>query len=258
MSSRIGVFCHMFHRAIFEEIRRYLLSIPHACDLHLSTCREDDAEALRSLFADWRGNVDIRVVENRGRDIAPKLITFAAAYAAYDYVLHVHTKGSMPEWRTFILDRLIGSQHQVERILAGFQNAPRLGMVGPEYFPPVIPWLNWGANRWAAAGLMKRMGRDVTFDVPDFPAGSMFWARPAALNPLLTLGITLDDFPQEPISRDGTIAHAVERLFFVACEVAGYQWKMVAKTPSAPLEQMPESYRNRVISRLMVISEARC
>ena len=46
-----------------------------------------------------------------------------------------------------------------------------------------------------------------------FPAGSMFAFKVAAVKPLLALGIEADDFEEEQGAIDGTMAHAVERLF---------------------------------------------
>jgi lipopolysaccharide biosynthesis protein len=56
----------------------------------------------------------------------------------------------------------------------------------------------------------------------------MFWARPAALEPILRLGLNTNDFPEEPIKIDGTLAHAIERLFALGTEQAGYTWFKVA------------------------------
>ena len=56
----------------------------------------------------------------------------------------------------------------------------------------------------------------------------MFWARSAALAPLLDLGLTFDDFPAEAGQTDGTLAHAIERLYLHSCERAGYGWLKIA------------------------------
>ena len=51
----------------------------------------------------------------------------------------------------------------------------------------------------------------------------MSWARSAALRPLLDLGLTFDDFPDEKSQTNGTMAHAIERLFLFVCERAGFK-----------------------------------
>jgi lipopolysaccharide biosynthesis protein len=56
----------------------------------------------------------------------------------------------------------------------------------------------------------------------DFPNGTMFWARPAALEPLFALNLAADDYPAEPLPKDGTLLHALERLLPFAAEKAGY------------------------------------
>ena len=39
--------------------------------------------------------VDVQITPNRGRDIAPFLVTFADAIRSHEYVLHLHTKKSL-------------------------------------------------------------------------------------------------------------------------------------------------------------------
>jgi lipopolysaccharide biosynthesis protein len=41
----------------------------------------------------------------------------------------------------------------------------------------------------------------------------MFWARVESLRPLFDLKLTWDDYPNEPVPRDGTLLHAIERIF---------------------------------------------
>ena len=41
----------------------------------------------------------------------------------------------------------------------------------------------------------------------------MFWARTCALSPLIDVNLQWDDYPPEPVPYDGTLLHAIERLF---------------------------------------------
>jgi lipopolysaccharide biosynthesis protein len=81
----------------------------------------------------------------------------------------------------------------------------------------------------AVRALAKRIDVDLPSSLaPDFPSGSMFWARSMALGPLLDLGLSFEDFPPEQGQTDCTLAHTIERLYAIACERAGYRWAKIA------------------------------
>ena len=91
-------------------------------------------------------NIEIWIVPNRGRDIAPKLITFADTFARYDLTLFIHTKRSLhhsilADWRKVILSQLVGTKVIVNDILGLFSVFPDLGIVAPMHFEPILKTL---------------------------------------------------------------------------------------------------------------------
>jgi lipopolysaccharide biosynthesis protein len=233
---RIAVIAHLFYPGVGPEMRFYLRNLPVPANLFLSTDTAEKAEAIRASFGDWtEGRVEVRVTPNRGRDIAPKLVGFKDAHAGHDLVLHLHSKQSyhasfLVPWRSFLFEHLLGSREAVASILDAFQRLPRLGMVAPQHYEAIRRWLGWNGNFAQARNMAKRMGITLSpTRALDFPSGSMFWARPAALQPLLDLDLSFDDFPAEGSQLDHTPAHVIERLYFLACERSGHAWLKVAQ-----------------------------
>lgn len=72
---------------------------------------------------------------------------------------------------------------------------------------------------------MKDLGIDAPVSgekSPIAPYGSVFWFRPKALAPLFDHGWQHSDFPPEPLPQDGTISHAIERIYPFVAQSAGY------------------------------------
>lgn len=233
---RLAVICHIFHEEVTVEIQSYLRNIPFAADVFISTDTKAKQAVIERHFAEWsHGAVEVRVTENRGRDIAPKLVGFRDVYDRYEYVLHLHSKQSthasvLGTWRGYLLENMLGSPEIVRSVFEAFTRYPKLGIVASQHFEPVRHWINWGGNLDLANGLLKTFGTKVTLDQAiDFPSGSMFWARSAALKPLLDLNLAFEDFPPERGQIDGTLAHAIERLYFIICEQAGFTWAKVSR-----------------------------
>jgi lipopolysaccharide biosynthesis protein len=163
-----------------------------------------------------------------------KFGVFAESYAEYDLVLFLHSKrtlhlkGGEHDWLSVLTQSLCGSPETVDSIFSLFDTDLALGIVFPEHYEPIRSWLSWGSNWRRSRGLASRMGITLQHaEALDFPSGSMFWARPAALRPILDLGLNANSFPPECGQIDGTIAHALERLILYSAEKAGFRWLKV-------------------------------
>ena len=74
--------------------------------------------------------------------------------------------------------------------------------------------LDWGNYFETCQALVQCMEISIARDGPlDYPAGSMFWTLGSSAS-LLDLDLKVSDFPDEQGQIDGTLAHAIERLFF--------------------------------------------
>ena len=231
----IAVLAHLFYQDLTEELFSYLRNIPGPADIFLTTDTEEKRDAILRVLPDWSaGRVEVRVVPNRGRDIAPKLVGLADVHRRYDRVLHLHGKMSK-HWhhgqnrRQYLYEVLLGSPDVVRSILAAFDADTRLGLVLPLHWDPVRPWVDWGFDYRPCRAFAGRLGVEVARDQPlEFPSGSMFWARTAALRPLLDLNLRSDHFPPEGFT-GGRLAHVIERLYARACERSGHVWLKAAR-----------------------------
>lgn len=92
-AERLAVLCHAFHTGLMPEIRNCLDNIPPPFDIFLTTDAEAKLPDIRKAFEGWTsGRIEIKVFENRGRDVAPKLLAWPEVYRDCGLLLHIHTK----------------------------------------------------------------------------------------------------------------------------------------------------------------------
>jgi glycosyltransferase involved in cell wall biosynthesis len=225
---RIALHIHAFYPDLVAPILDAIGQNQTPIDLLVSVVDEGIRQQLTPLLQDYQGGlVEVRIVPNRGRDLGPFCTAFADTIRQhYDIVGHVHTKRSphanetlVQQWVYFIHAHLLGgTASMADRILGTMAADPRLGMV----FPDDQNIFSWGENRPYAEIIARRLGINPLPEAIVFPVGSMFWARVAALEPLLTLGLDWEDYPAEPVPIDGTILHALERLLPLVVTKTGY------------------------------------
>jgi glycosyltransferase involved in cell wall biosynthesis len=234
---KVAVVIHMFYPDMTEEIMSYVGNIPFPIDVFISTDSSEKKEDIVDRLHQNKSRTEVRVVASQGLDIAPRLIGFREIYDSYEYALLLHSKKSshteeLRNWRSHFLQNLLGSQKVVESIFEIFDERLGVGIIAAQHFEPVRPRLGWGGNFEICKALAARFGVDLHANgFLDFPSGSMFWARSAALRPFFDAEIALNEFSPDSVGRkiDGTMAHAIERLVFVASEKAGFSWVKVAQ-----------------------------
>jgi|GEM_PF-432883 len=231
---KILVQVHVYYVDLFEEICSYLKNIPVKFTLAVSVTKEEDKEfVIRQIKRlPLVQSAEVKVVKNRGRDIAPLLVDFGPLIREHDFICHIHTKKSLftgrdqVEWREYLFSMLLGSSDRVQAIFSAFKKDPSVGLIYPEIYP-YLPYsaCTWLSNKGIAPSVLSRLG--VRFDADeyiDFPAGSMFWARREALEPLLNLGFSSSDFPDECGQNDGALQHTIERCFVLAAQSRGLKY----------------------------------
>ena len=122
--------------------------------------------------------------------------------------------------RRLFFHALAGSPDTIAAVLRAFET-PTTGIVG---------WSRsyrrgdsyWHRNEHRCRELLTRMGCDGDSAELSFLEGSMFWFRPRALDPLRQLALSAADFEPEIGQIDGTLHHAIERLFCHAAVLANY------------------------------------
>lgn len=239
---RLCAIIHVFYPDLCAEIIRYLENVPGRIDVFVSTTSDTKRREIENHFMPFtKGELEVRVFENRGRDIAPKLVGFRDVYDRYDIALSLHTKKSphggspLENWRHYLYEHLIGSPRIVASNLALLQSGA-VGMVFPQHLFYLRPIFAWGVNYHRCRDLLARAGVEIHEGIYlECPTGSMFWCRTDALRKLLELDLQFLDFDDEEGQTDGTLAHAMERAFLYAVEAQGYTWAKVSRRDLYPL-----------------------
>jgi lipopolysaccharide biosynthesis protein len=219
----ICVVIHVHYEELLDQIISKLSSISEEFDVYITTTKEID---LNNLQIPNCRNLRVFLVENRGRDILPFLsILQEIPIESYQYFLKLHTKlspwirdadtnpmrmDSGSDWRNHFIESLIGERESVKKAIKVFENKPKVGLLTAKGCLLDIGEV-YGANKKSVIVLMKRskiFGLGLKFS---FPAGSMYWARASLVRKIAEIPVSYDEFEEEKLQDDGTLAHAIER-----------------------------------------------
>ena len=230
---------HLFYADLLDESFRYACSMPEEADVFITVGSEKMKKMAEERFKNFPcHNCKILLTPNRGRDVGSVLVAVNPDILKYDYVCFAHDKKVTQlkqqsvgaSWAYECFESVLKNRAYVSNIIETFEKNPRLGLLTPappqhaDYFPTMSN--EWGANFKATKALAKELNIRVPIS-QNFPPisalGCFFWYRPKAMKKLYDRNWKFEEFPEEPIRKtDGTILHAIERLYSFAVQDAGY------------------------------------
>lgn len=228
-SEKIALHIHVYYPDMLGEILKKLQANQVRPDLFISIKAECDRVDVEQTLAGYEGKIVIKVVPNRGRDIGPLLTEFGAELVQnYDIIGHLHTKKSLhiksrksvDKWNNFLLTNLLGDGDKLnmaDAILDHMQSYAKTALI----FPDDRYAVGWASNYQTGREIAERLHIAKLPKYVVFPTGTMFWAKAEILKPFVDLGFSWQDYPEEPLPIDGTMLHAIERMFALICYQRG-------------------------------------
>lgn len=249
---RAALFMHIYDHTMAPELAGYASSMPAEADIYISTVSEEKKEAITQAFGNLPNHVEIRVLPNRGRDVSALLASFKDVVMNYDVACVTHDKKTgylkpqtVGEGFAYMgYENILGGDTFVRQILQAFAEEEYLGLLyapDPNHADFITHIsLEWGANYECTKTLAQQLNLHVPMDAkrpPMAPFGSSFWFRTKAMAPLFAKDWTYDDFPPEPFNMtDGSVLHAIERIYPYVAQHAGYYSAMIATTDYASVD----------------------
>ena len=236
---KIALVLHLYYEDLLDESYSYACSMPEESDVFITVGSEKMEQLVKEKFNNLPCHqCTVLKIPNRGRDVGSVLVAVNPQILDYDYVCFAHDKKVTQltpqsvgaSWAYKCFESVLKNRDYVKNVISVFEENPRLGLLTPmppnhaDYFPTV--GREWAANFKNTKKLAKELDIHVPMSrqyPPISALGCFFWYRPKAMKKLYDRNWKYEDFPEEPIkATDGTMLHAIERLYAYAIQDAGY------------------------------------
>ena len=250
---KLALMMHLYFADLIDYCLNYAKSMPDGSDLIITVSSKKMEKEVNEKIGQLTNfkNIKIIVIENVGRDVSSLLVGCAPYIERYDYICFVHDKKTTQvkpysEGRSFsykLFEDNLSSKNYVLNVVSTFEKNPRLGIACPPppnhgMFYDIVgfEWANDFENTLSLATEMNLKCNITWQKEPIAPLGTMFWFRSKALKPLIDKKWQYKDFPKEPNGFDGTLLHAIERIYPYIAQSAGYYSAWIMTDRNARIE----------------------
>ena len=217
---------HVFYPDFANQLMTALAKLPPETKLFATTPSEEIRRGLEALLKISGNPHEVRLTPNVGRNFGPLLVEFSKELLEEDSFIHIHSKRSLhsPEIAKDWVDRntnLLLTRDGIHRIQSLSEANPKLGLVCVDA-SDLVRGINF---RW---GRSLKIAKKIFAPLPGFehvkwtgrlffPVGGMFWVKTNAIRPMLEYKWVYEMFSAESGQGDGTLQHAIERMFGQLC-----------------------------------------
>ena len=240
----IAIQAHVFYEDLINDIINKTNNIPYKFDLYISTTSITKKFIIEKLVKN-NSNAnyyEIKIVENKGRDVLPLINQLKNKIKKYKYFCHIHTKKSKHDiilgnkWRNYLYNNLLGSKEIITGIISDFEKYERLGFIFPEVYYDIIKKIdNFDNNDFSLHKFNHNFMNLILklifhkYEIGNkllFPSGNMFWAKVKAVHQIFKVRLK-KFYPEEKNQTNITIMHAIERIWLYLVKLNGYYYKTI-------------------------------
>lgn len=267
-TEKTAIVVHVYYPELIEEIIENCSSNLKSFDFYFSSDTDEKCQIIREKINGYEHQyVEVRKVENRGRDVSCLLVGMRDLADKYDYICFAHDKktsyvGEYMEGRGFAEKCMANVLYNLtfcKNVIDLFEKNPRMGIAFPPE-PNHASFFSVLGNEWSydydiTVELAKQFGLEkyISFDEePIAPLGTCFWFRSKALRDMFVPEWKYEDFPPEPNGIDGTILHAWERLYAYFGQAKGYYAAYIMTDKWGALEYTNLHYYTRCYNERML------
>ena len=244
----IAIQAHIFYEDLAIEIINFTNNIPFKFDLYISTIANEKKIIIEDYAKNFSkaNNYEIKIYNNRGRDVLPLINQLKEKVKKYKYFCHIHTKKSKHDpilgekWRKYLYQNLLGNNEIISEIIYDFERFDELGFVFPEVYYEIVKKINKdnyeNTHFFLHKPNIKYMNLILNKIFPGFqvgekllfPSGNMFWAKTKSVYQIFKVKL-INYFPKEINQTNKTIMHAIERIWLYLVKLNGYYYRKIFK-----------------------------